>query len=214
VNPFSTGSRPQRSQEVQVKSKYRDYLPELSRDFNGRCGYTNSRHSYWGPMKFHVDHFAPRKPDVTEDKKQAFLAKELEYSNLVYACPQVNWAKSNDWPSDSPTITVLNGRGYYDPCDEDYNDHFYRTNGGAIMPVEGDVVALYMWQRLKLYLKRYELYWRMDLLNENLEKLHGLRRKTILGTNDEIQINRLIADFSEEISKYNKYIDLYKNEVV
>ncbi|MGE5298830.1 MAG: hypothetical protein ACM3KF_02200 [Acidobacteriota bacterium] len=201
-------SHPIRTADVAEENDYHKYLPQLTKDFNGRCGYTDSSHVYWG-VKFQIDHFAPLKPDVKENKKQAFKDGELNYYNLVYACPQVNRAKWNDWASDSPTTPILNDKGYYDPCTEDFNDHFYRTDGGGIMPKAGDVVAEYMWSKLKLYLKRYELYWRIDILKEKQAHLSDISHKI----DDDTEILRLIRDFGDEIRKYENYLDLNKNSI-
>ncbi|MCA9333388.1 hypothetical protein KDA00_05970 [Candidatus Saccharibacteria bacterium] len=211
MNNFSK-KQPSRRTDAPSLTSYRDYLPYLSEDFNRRCGYTDSSHRYWS-VNFHVDHFAPLRPNVSKNKKQAFLDGELIYNNLVYACPQVNWAKSNDWPSDNPVTTVKNDRGYYDPCSTDFNDHFYRTSGGAIMPKEDDRVAIYMWSQLKLYLKRYEIYWRLDTLREKRQKLTALSEKVLSGSNHELEILRLLRDFTNEIDTYENYLDLYKAEV-
>ena len=202
--------QPARSTGVASRSNYRDYLPQLASDFHNRCGYTNASHSYWG-VRFQVDHFAPLNPAVHSNKKQAFLDGELTYENLVYACPQVNRAKWNDWPSDSPDKPILNDKGYYDPCSYDFNDHFYRTSNGTIMPKDGDKVAKYMWSTLKLHLARYALYWRFDLLKEKLDELHLLAEAAESDSDDEREILKMIKDFSKEIRDYEKYLDLNKN---
>jgi len=201
---------PIRSESVAKKSNYRDYLPQLAIDFNKRCGYTGSSHLYWG-VKFQVDHFAPLKPDVDELKKQAFLDGKLKYENLVYACPQVNRAKWNDWPSDDPGEPISNGKGYYDPGTVNLNDHFYRTDGGVIMPNKDDSIAVYMWHKLKLHLTRYALYWRFDLLKDKLDELHSRSQEIEPGSQHELELLRLINEFYAEIRTYEKYLDLNKN---
>lgn len=201
---------PIRSTTVPVRSNYRDYRDQLASDFNGKCGYTDCHHRWFG-VKFQVDHFAPQNPDVDDDKKQAFSDLSTTYTNLVYSCPQINRAKSNDWPSDDPTISTKDGKGYFDPC-VDFNEHFYRTNGGGILPRENDDVALYMWRKLKLYLRRYEVYWRLELLHVNLRKLVQIRETTI-EVDDLNEVNSAIADLAEQLTSYFEYLGVDHNNI-
>lgn len=201
---------PVRSASVPTRTDYRDYREQLAADFNNRCGYTDCHHRWFG-VKFHVDHFAPQHPDVPDEKKQAFKSLSNDYSNLVYACPQVNIAKSNDWASDLPTEPILDGKGYLDPC-MNFNEHFYRTDGGGILPKEGDVVALYMWKKLKLYLRRYEIYWRLELLYTNLKKLKAIREAN-LDARELSEINAAMADLAAELVCYLEYLGMDHNSV-
>lgn len=201
---------PVRSISVPARKDYRSYRDQLAVDFNNKCGYTDCHHRWFG-VKFEVDHFAPQKPDISEEKLSAFTALSAKYENLVYACPQVNRAKSNDWPSEDPSIAVLNNRGYFDPC-SDFNEHFYRTDGGGILPKEGDEVAIYMWRKLKLYLRRYEIYWRLELLFQNLRKLQDIRK--LLSNEEELnEINAAIADLDSELVNYFEYLGMEHNSV-
>ena len=199
INPTRNYTGPQ-------KRHYRDYREELARDFNGRCAYTDCSHKWWGDG-FHIDHFVPKKPKVTDGGRlAAFQAREHTYTNLVYACPQVNRAKSNDWPSEDPDISVVEGRGYIDPY-SDFNQHFERTNAGAIMPKAGDAVAGYMWQKLKLYLRRYELYWRIDEISLRAKELQRLREVLALPPEDNAELMEAIADLAGEQQRYLEYLD-------
>lgn len=201
---------PVRSTTAPLRRDYRAYRDQLAQDFNGKCGYTDSHHRWFG-VKFQVDHFAPQNPEVADDKKQAFSDLSTQYSNLVYACPQVNRAKSNDWASDSPTKAILENKGYYDPS-VNFNEHFYRTDGGGILPMAGDDIALYMWRKLKLYLRRYEVYWRLELLFMNLQKLKEIRADNLTpeALND---INSAIADLTIELINYFEYLGVDHNSV-
>jgi len=201
---------PIRSTSVSRKSNYRDHRNQLAIDFNGRCGYTDC-HSRWFGVKFEIDHFAPQNPDVDDDKKQAFSDLSSEYSNLVYSCPQVNRAKSNDWASDDPSLPIKDNKGYFDPC-MDFNEHFYRTDGGGIMPKEGDEVALYMWRNLKLYLRRYEVFWRLELLFLNLRKLKEIRA-TNLRADDLAEVNSAMADLVSQLTDYLEYLGVDHNSI-
>ena len=85
---------------------------------------------------------------------------------LVYSCSYVNRAKSNDIGN------------YIDPCDVDYNEHFYRDELGNIYPVENSEAAKYMYKKLKLYLKRYGIIWMLEQLETRMSILRELIEQT------------------------------------
>jgi hypothetical protein len=206
-------NHPQRTYTGTQKAHYRDYKDELRKDFHGRCGYTDCLDIWWGDG-FNVDHFAPRKPKVINPIKLAkFTAKEHIYSNLVYACPQVNRAKSNDWASDDPDTFAAEDKGYLDPCTFDFNDYFERTDSGGIIPKDNPI-ARYMWAKLKLYLKRYELYWRLEQIIDRLERLTNMRSRLTLPAGIETELLRGIADLTQEHIKYLKYLQVNYPEII
>jgi hypothetical protein len=159
--------QPQRTYKGKTLSNYRDYKPFLRSDFNKRCGYTDSP-DYWfgGKNNFHVDHFIPW-------TKPPYL--KLEYSNLVYVSSHVNIAKSDD-------------EGLFlDPCEVDYNDHFWRNEAGEIICNPESKSARYMYHKLKLYLARYGIIWildnivrRMDILAAEISKVEDSEIKNEL----------------------------------
>lgn len=133
---------------------YRSYKKYLADDFNSRCGYTDCSDFWFGGINtFHIDHFKPfsKNPNLKTD-----------YSNLVYCCSYVNILKSNDEGN------------YLDPCDVDYNNHFERDNNGFIIPKSTSIEASYMFNKLKLGLKRYAIIWKLDNLLERAYKLEVL----------------------------------------
>lgn len=151
--PFRRKS-PKRTYTGPTYSNYQKYKAALAKDFNNRCGYTDCSDFWFGGSKaFHIDHFKPKSihGHLTND-----------YSNLVYACSHVNQAKSDD---DS---------NYIDPCDEDYNQHFRRDTNGNIIPLDHSVRAIYMFTKLKLYLKRYSIIWTLEVLEEKIRELGTL----------------------------------------
>jgi len=197
---------PNRNYAGAPKRHYRDYRDELKQDFNGRCAYTDCSHKWWADG-FHIDHFVPKKPKLANlAHLVAFQEREHLYTNLVYACPQVNRAKGNDWPSEDPEISIVEGRGYIDPC-SDFNQHFERTDTGAIVPKAGDTVAAYMWQKLRLYLSRYELYWRIDEISLRTKELLRLRDALTLPAADRAELLEAIADLTQEQTKYLEYLE-------
>lgn len=205
--------RPQRTYSGIPKPRYQDYHNELREDFNHRCAYTDCSDSWWQDG-FHVDHFAPKSPRIVDlTKKAKFEALKNDYSNLVYACPQVNRAKSDDWPSDDPAITELASKGYLDPCNNDFNDYFERTDSGGIVPKDHPI-SRYMWEKLQLYLIRYELYWRMEQLAFRYEELGRLKRSISLPAEIRQEASDLIDDLIDEHSKYKKYLDVNYREII
>jgi len=142
-------------------ARYTSFKPYLREDFNRRCGYCDDRDVICGGVRgFHIDHFRPRKH---------FEHLENDYNNLVYACPYCNGGKSDDWPSGNEELTVLDGRGYIDPCDTDFDKQFERYIDGRIRPKTD--VGNYMFKKLKLGLRRHELAWMYEKLGRLLRDL-------------------------------------------
>lgn len=158
---------------------YRRYKKPLRKDFNNRCGYCDIEDKWLGGKRiYHVDHFAP--------KKFSYLIND--YSNLVYACPYCNIAKSDDWVSDNPKENICNDIGYVDPCSEEYDKLFYRDNEGNI--IYSDIgVGKYMYTKLKLYAKRHSVIW-------NLQRLERLKK----------ELQEQAPNFAKNEELKNKYI--------
>ncbi|OCG15126.1 hypothetical protein [Gilliamella sp. WF3-4] len=171
-------------------NNYRDYKPYLAEDFHYRCGYTDCI-DFWfgGKHNFHIDHFLPKKK---------YPNLENEYSNLVYACSYVNILKSDD---------VGN---YLDPCNEDFNRHFYRDNMGCIYPRQESEQAIYMYKKLKLYLARYSIIWTLEQLEAKINKLLSLK-KTIKNIESINEINDMIVDLTGSFLEYKNYLNNNNN---
>lgn len=164
---------------------YRSYKPYLSEDFNGKCGYTDCSHFWFGGSNmFHIDHFKPysKYPEL-----------KANYSNLVYCCSYVNILKSDDEGD------------YLDPCDVDLNTHFERTDNGTIVPKSNSKEATYMFKKLQLGLARYQIIWMLD---EMLVKMDMLTQKINNTKDDSLKIKLRVthSELSEELSKYIKYL--------
>lgn len=174
-------TKPFRSYTGKDLSDYHGYKDFLETDFNQRCGYTHC-HQFWfgGKRSFQIDHFKP---------KQHFPELENKYSNLVYSSSYINRAKWND---------VGN---YLDPCDTDYNEHFYRDGLGNIYPEKDSEAANYMYRKLKLYLKRYGIIWMLDQLEQRMYLLQEL----IEGTGNS-EAKELFIEVSFRYNNYKKYL--------
>jgi uncharacterized protein (TIGR02646 family) len=142
---------PRRS-AVAKQAVYTAYRASLTADFNSRCGYCDaSDDPEWGRGRYHIDHFAPHSkfPDLKE-----------EYSNLVYACPWCNRAKSNKWIGATHDVHNDGASGFIDPCTNDYDDHVMRHTDGQIRAVT--VLGAYIIRELKLHLMRHQLTWQSE----------------------------------------------------
>jgi len=165
---------------------YRSYKPYLAQDFNNKCGYTDCSDVWFGGKNsFHIDHFKPvsKNPNL-----------ETEYTNLVYCCSYVNILKSDDESE------------YLDPCDVDYNLHFERDERGNIIPLNTSEQAKYMYERLKLYLKRYQLIW---VLDEIVSKMNDIK-EAINRTDNSVIKNELLILQGELGNELITYIDYLK----
>lgn len=164
---------------------YGRYKSFLAADFNNRCGYTDCN-DFWfgGQTTFHIDHFKP---------KSKYPALEIDYSNLVYASAFVNRAKSDD-----------DGE-YLDPCNVDYNDHFFRNALGEIIPVKSSVSANYMYKKLKLYLKRYGIIWLLENIKEKIDLLEIAIDKTVDETQKQ-DLKNAYYDLNREFHLYLNYL--------
>lgn len=118
---------PRRRQITTVVATWGDHKPDLKLDFNDRCAYCDSFDGYRHTW-YEVDHFIPK------DFFRRFAnISDTQYDNLVYSCKFCNNGKHNKWPSQSETIFNDGAKGFVDPCDADYDTHFYRKPDGAIM---------------------------------------------------------------------------------
>lgn len=138
----------------------------LAIDFKHRCAYCDDCDStYNGENSYAVEHFAP---------KGKFPHLRYTYDNLLYACSYCNEAKSDDWPSKSPAITVVGDCGYIDPCKKEYYDHLDRDDetGRIIFKTE---LGKYMYEHLNLGLKRHSIIFML----EKLEEKRNLLEKSI-----------------------------------
>lgn len=114
--PNSTNARIVRGNPPPQKirrANYRRALPELMRDFEGRCAYSLQHYTRAGGMRcMEVDHFDYRQ------KKDLFQ----RYENLFPATRHCNGAKSN-----KPTSKeIAEGLNFINPCqDWDYGKYIF-----------------------------------------------------------------------------------------
>lgn len=173
---------------VKVYENYGSYKSYLASDFFNRCGYTDCS-DFWfgGTGNFHIDHFTPWKNYPKNPKLKN------DYQNLVYCCSYVNILKSNDETN------------YIDPCNVDFNIHFTRDDSGNIFPVAESKAACYMYKRLKLFMRRYQIIWMLDTILAKMKKLENAIKNP-----DNVQIKAdlkgLHSDLSIEMTNYIDYL--------
>ena len=167
---------------------YGSYKPYLATDFFNRCGYTDCS-DFWfgGKNNFHIDHFVPwksypKKPELKND-----------YKNLIYCCSYVNILKSNDETN------------FIDPCNIDFNNHFTRDDKGNILPIITSSAAVYMYTKLKLYMRRYQIIWMLDNIRSKMKKLEdAINEPKNAAIKNELHI--LNSELSMELNKYIDYL--------
>ncbi|WP_432742259.1 hypothetical protein ABXJ76_17125 [Methylobacter sp. G7] len=178
---------PQRTFVGNPYNDYRRYKDFLRSDFNNRCGYTDCPDIWFGGKRcFHIDHFKPK-------SKHPSLV--TSYSNLVYSCSYVNIQKSDDEGM------------YLDPCDTDFNQHFFRDDEGNIQPISASAEARYMHKKLKLGLSRYGLIWMLDQLRMKKMEIRALLNGAIHSqhpTRAELLEAYLLLD--SEFDNYFEYL--------
>src|SRR5262249_34904582 len=126
-----------RRSSVPMYVSYQQYKRYLREDFLYACVYcTVHENEFGGHRHFHVDHYRP---------KTLFPELLTVYSNLIYSCGVCNSFKLDDWPSDDP---LTHGRGYIDPCEHDYQEHFREKGEGIVEGISS--AAIYMIERLHL----------------------------------------------------------------
>ena len=188
--------KPKRNHHDKQYKSYRCYKNLLRSDFNNKCGYCDVLDIYVGGKNgFHIDHFRP---------KSKFPHLEVDYSNLIYACPYCNIAKSDDWPGNN-TESVVQNKGYIDPCSDEYDDHLCRLSNGRIIAITK--LGKYMKQRLKLDLKRHQLIWINEKLDKLLRELNYYIKKT---DKSDPRRNELISCLSDVLDSYLESKDHYR----
>ena len=139
----------------------------LAIDFKRRCAYCDDHDFYCGGThNYHVEHFAP---------KEKFPALKHVYENLLYSCPYCNNAKSDTWPSDNPSVNVVDNEGFINPCSNEYDQHLLREPTGEI--IASTELGKYMRNKLKLFLYRHELFFKLEQVEEKKKCLEAIIEK-------------------------------------
>jgi hypothetical protein len=174
-------------------ANYTSFKPYIREDFNKRCGYCDDLDIYHGGVRgYQIDHFKPHSiPKFTPLKE--------EYSNLVYSCPFCNRAKSNKWKDVG---------GFIDPCEDEYDNHLVRNNKGQI--IFKTEQGKYIYENLNLHLKRHELLWMIDKLEEQRMEIDDYLN--ILGEGHELEL-QILREFRKIQTKIKEYTNLFSSEI-
>ncbi|MES1182074.1 MAG: HNH endonuclease signature motif containing protein [Flavobacterium sp.] len=158
------------------KKNWSLHKADLMADFNNHCAYCDSydgfSHTY-----FEVDHFIPKNLII----KNGWPISLVQYTNLVYSCKFCNNSKLDTWPTNSAVTYNRYNKGFIDPCDINYDKHFYRTKSGEIR-----------WQT-KLGKWMYLYAFKFDERIEGIKLLWNLNR-----------IRKALIILNSEILKYKK----------
>lgn len=180
--------------DVDERSNYRDYKPDLRNDFSSRCGYCDSPDEYFGGRRgFQIDHFAPlsKFPDL-----------QLTYSNLVYSCPFCNRAKSNKWIGTDSNVPNDGSEGFVDPCCSSFETHLKRDSQGRVLA--NTDLGDYMIKNLKLKLLRHQYVWQAQKLSDLEDRVRFLLN--IIESSDSLSDNvELLKGYVEISSAYKIY---------
>lgn len=191
-------THPKRTYNVK-HGNYRAYKDHLRTDFCKACGYCDDTDAYCGGRNsFHIDHFRPL---------NHFNKLECEYSNLVYSCSYCNISKSDDWPCLGTDLACNKDEGYVDPCDPDFIKHFERYDDGRIKPKT--TVGKYMFEQLKLGLRRHELIWLLRQLQEKIKIVAALFKQD----EHSAKANELLKKHFELTEEFFKYKELYEETI-
>jgi len=174
-------------------ASYTSFKQYIRIDFNSRCGYCDDLDLFHGGVRgYQIDHFKPH-------SIVRFKVLKEEYSNLVYSCPFCNRAKSNKWEDTN---------GFIDPCDVKYNNHLERNSRGQIKSKseQGNYIHI----NLNLHLKRHELLWMIEKLQEQSYELDT--QLTFLNDGHELEL-LILREFRKIQQEINRYTNLFYNEI-
>lgn len=180
---------------------------DLQEDFFNHCGYCGSYDGFRNTY-FEVDHFIPK----SLFEKTGTIGY-CQYDNLVYSCKFCNNNKSSKWPSDDETISVINDKGFIDPCDNKYEDHLYRTNDGGILWKtklgEWLVKEAFKFDERDVSIK---LLWELNQSRKVIEALVSEMKKRETGSEEYNKIKREAEKLSlEYFLNHRELIDYYNN---
>lgn len=188
-------------------NNWSQHKPDLKEDFNDHCAYCHSydgfRHTY-----FEVDHFIP---------KAFFLPlgniSVTQYSNLVYSCKFCNNSKRAKWPSQSETIFNHSDKGFVDPCDNNYDSHFYRTNDGGIM--WRTALGKWMFSEAFSFDKRQnsiKALWNLNRLRKIIDAIIVELKKLDPASHEYKDIKMKLGEFTLEYYVFHQELIAYYNQ--
>lgn len=177
---------------TETRTNYGAYKKYIIKDFNNKCGYCDDLDKFNGGYRnYQIDHFKP---------KNKFPDLETTYDNLVYCCPFCNRAKWDKWEDKD---------GFIDPCCDEYDNHISRNDKGQIQ-YDTTPQGKYIYENLKLHLKRHELLWMIEKLQK---QSIGIDNEIVrLGEGHEKELI-ILREFKKIQNEINKYTNLFHAEI-
>jgi hypothetical protein len=170
---------------------YGSFKKYIVDDFNNRCGYCDDLDKFnGGKNNYQIDHLKPKK---------LFSELETDYINLVYSCPFCNRAKWDKWKEKD---------GFIDPCDKEYDNHLERNSRGQIKCKSEQ--GKYIHTNLNFHLKRHELLWMIEKLEEQSKEIDNYLN--ILGEGHELEL-KILREFRKIQTKIKEYTNLFYSEI-
>jgi uncharacterized protein (TIGR02646 family) len=167
-----------RRNNIEYKSDYTKYLPELKEDFHCICGYCGKSKRV-ARKGFEIDHFIPKSFDKSLTN---------EYGNLVYSCYLCNRKKSSNWPTNDKNIHHNESVGFVDPATDEYDLHIERKEDGNINPITK--VGEYMCETFQFSQRPIKESWKCERIFELQEELENkLSELTLEECKKYIEIN-------------------------
>lgn len=184
---------PCRRTNVAEQTKHTKYKDDLRIDFHQRCGYCGD-HDFFRDTFYEVDHFVPKSLDKT---------RELDYSNLVYACRSCNNAKRAKWPTKDPNKANDGLKGWIDPCDGTYASQFERLADGSIKAITQ--LGFWMWSELSLGRPNHRLKWQLEQLRLELLRTDALEIDDPVELKAIKELNAKYRRFEESLRGYPNF---------
>jgi len=189
---------PKRREITTVVSHWTKHKKDLRIDFNAYCAYCGSydgyRHTY-----YEVDHFVPK--SFFEPLGNIGLT---QYDNLVYSCKFCNNNKKHKWPSQNEVVYHDGSQGFIDPCSEEYDDHLFRTDDGAIMWK----TPLGKWMHNIAFKfdereRGLQLLWNLNKLRLIMKKLTIIQPKFEADNPNYLEIDKRLKSYSQTYVQYH-----------
>lgn len=184
---------PKRRNITKEVNHYNQHRDDLKKDYQNRCGYCNDS-DQWRTIWFEIDHFVPQ--------KHLKKIKDTDYSNLVYSCRSCNNAKRKTWPTQDENVHHINNQGFIDPCDEEYNKQFSRSQNGRIK--YKTPLGEWIYNQLKFYKPQHEIIWNIERLDKLIEECE----KELVTINNNSLKNSLLILY-QEYRKYTRQLGDY-----
>jgi hypothetical protein len=183
-----------------VGLNWSEHKPDLRDDFKSHCGYCHSydgyKHTY-----FEVDHFVPKSLIL----KNGWAITLTQYDNLVYSCKFCNNKKLSKWTTNTPNPSHDGNIGFVDPCNPNYDTHFYRTTDGAIRPRTN--LGQWMFREAFKFDERERsiiVLYNMNRLKQTIDALIVQLNSHVIGSADHDSIKLKLGEYTLEYYIFHK----------